>query len=107
MASLGPSLRRECVTHNGAIAPERGRYSKGLQETTDRMRNRRAALSSRVRLAVLKDAKLDVTAALWTEPPRFRRPRPHPLDDRNQLAPGALWKQPAAHPPVLGRLSRA
>src|SRR5947199_9921502 len=37
---------------------------------------------------------------------RFRRPRPHPFEDRNQLAPGALWKQPAAHPPVLGRLSK-
>jgi hypothetical protein len=31
--------------------------------------------------------------------PRFRRPRPHPFDDRNQLAPGALGTQPAAHFP--------
>ena len=37
--------------------------------------------------------------------PRFRRPRPHPFDDRNQPARGALWRQPTAHfPPVLGRL---
>jgi hypothetical protein len=32
--------------------------------------------------------------------PRFRRPRPHPFDDRNQLAPGALGTQPAAHFPL-------
>jgi hypothetical protein len=36
--------------------------------------------------------------------PRFRRPRPHPFDDRNQLAPGALGTQPAAHfPPPRAR----
>ena len=35
--------------------------------------------------------------------PRFRRPRPHPFDDRNQLAPGALGTQPAAHFPPRAR----
>jgi hypothetical protein len=34
--------------------------------------------------------------------PRFRRPRPHPFDDRNQLAPGACLFGALSHAPLGG-----
>jgi hypothetical protein len=40
---------------------------------------------------------MEFTTQALTLPTAFRR-RPTPFDDRNQLAPGALWQQPAARP---------
>ena len=56
-------------------------------------------LSSRAEL--LKRPSGEVAAG--PSHPRFRRPRPHPFDDRNQLAPGALGTRPAAHFPPRAR----